>query len=111
MLTLRAHGQLMDALRNVKKSWPDVPCFVLCIDVDRAAEAMKAGATSAVRAPRTTLAPPIFRRRKPHHTNSQPVLSGGALALFHLFGCKTKGRFANDGFQGDSHLTTRALPP
>jgi hypothetical protein len=49
VLTLRSHGQLLDALRNIKKSWPDVPTFALCIDVDRASEAMKNGATSAVR--------------------------------------------------------------
>lgn len=48
VLTLRSHGQLMDALRNVKKSWPGVPTFALCIDVDRASEAMANGATSAV---------------------------------------------------------------
>lgn len=51
VITLRSHGQLMEAIRNIQKSWPEVPMFALCIDVDRASEAMKAGATSAVRPP------------------------------------------------------------
>lgn len=51
VLSLRSHPQTIQALRNVRHSWPTVPVFVLCIDVERAAEAQRLGATSTVRPP------------------------------------------------------------
>ena len=55
VLSLRSHPQTMQALRNVRQAWPTVPVFVLCIDVERAAEAQRLGATATVRPPPPSL--------------------------------------------------------
>eukprot|EP00892_Ulva_mutabilis_P002658 jgi/Ulvmu1/12393/UM009_0039.1 len=48
VLSLRSHPQTMQALRNIRQAWPTVPAFVLCVDVERAGEAQRLGATATV---------------------------------------------------------------
>lgn len=48
VLTHRSHPQLMSALREIRVAFPAVPCFALCVDVRRAAEARALDACAIV---------------------------------------------------------------
>lgn len=64
VLSLRSHPQTMQSLRNVRQTWPGVPVFVLSIDVERAAEAQRLGATATVCPP----SPPLPPSSQPPHS-------------------------------------------
>jgi voltage-gated potassium channel Kch len=48
VLTLRSHPQTIAALTRIRTNWPGVPIFAMCIDIARASEAKRLGATLSV---------------------------------------------------------------